>query len=138
MIIKLNDAKQPVSDPRHIYEMLKGFFKTVDAVDRDKEHFFVFHLDVRNKVKIMGLVSVGTLNMSLVHPREVFTRAIGRRTASIILAHNHPSEELEPSREDLIVTQRLLDAGRLLSIEVLDHVIYTSKGFHSFKEHGEL
>lgn len=121
-----------------MYELLKGFFKTVDAVDQDKEHFFVFHLDVRNKVKIMELISLGTLNMSPVHPREVFTRAIGKRAASIILAHNHPSGNIEPSAEDIMVTKRLVDAGKLLSIEVADHIIYTHNGFYSFREHDEL
>ena len=138
MIIKLRDAKQLVSAPRDIYEMLKEFFKTVDTVDRDKEHFFVIHLNTRNKVKVFELVSLGTINASLVHPREVYTRAVAIRSASIIIAHNHPSGDSEPSDKDREITKRLQEAGILIGIDLLDHLIYTQSGFYSFKEKGTL
>jgi len=90
---------------------------------------------VRNKIRIMDLVSVGTLTQSLVHPREVFTRVIAKRTSTIILAHNHPSGETSPSYEDISVTNRLCQAGKILAIDVIDHIIFTDKEFYSFKDH---
>jgi DNA repair protein RadC len=138
MIINIEDTKRNIDNPKQVYELLKQYFDSIDLVDRDKEHFFVIHLDTRNKVKMFELVSFGTINASLVHPREVFTRALALRTASIIIAHNHPSEDNEPSDKDIEITKRLKKAGILIGIEILDHLIYTSKGFHSFKEHGEL
>ena len=94
----------------------------------------VFFLDTQNREIKRELVSVGTLNASLIHPREVFEPAIKYLASHIILAHNHPSGSLEPSDEDLAVTKRLVDSGRLLGIEVLDHVIVTGGGHASFKE----
>ncbi len=138
MIITIQDSKRKIDNPKQVYELLKGYFRTIDRVDRDKEHFFVIHLDTRNKVKIFELVSIGTINASLVHPREVFTRAITLRTASIIIAHNHPSEDSEPSDMDIQITKRLSQAGTLIGIEILDHLIYTSKKFYSFKDNGTL
>ena len=135
MIIKLQDAKVSVAYPIHVFELLQAYFKTLDSVDHDKEHFFVFHLDVRNKIRIMDLVSVGTLTQSLVRPREVFTRVIAKRTSTIILAHNHPSGETSPSYEDISVTNRLCQAGKILAIDVIDHIIFTDKEFYSFKDH---
>ncbi|MCR4329607.1 MAG: DNA repair protein RadC [Candidatus Roizmanbacteria bacterium] len=135
MIIKLQDAKVSVASPKCVFELLKAYFKTLDDFDQDKEHFFVFHLDIRNKIKIMDLVSVGTLTQSLAHPREVFTRVIHKRTPAIILAHNHPSGETSPSYEDISITKRLCEAGKILSTDVIDHIIFTDKEFYSFKEH---
>lgn len=138
MIITIQDSKRKIDNPKQIYELLKGYFRTIDPIDRDKEHFFVIHLDTRNKVKMFELVSIGTINASLVHPREVFTRAIALRTVSIIIAHNHPSEDNEPSDIDIQTTKRLKEAGILIGIEILDHLIYTSKKFYSFKDKGVL
>ena len=135
MIIKLQDAKVSVAYPVHVFELLQVYFRTLDPIDKAKEHFFVFHLNVRNKIKIMDLVSVGTLTQSLAHPREVFTRVIAKRTPAIILAHNHPSGETSPSAEDIRITNQLCSAGKILAIEVLDHIIFTDKQFYSFKEH---
>ena len=91
-------------------------------------------LDTQNQEIKRELVSVGTLDTSLVHPREVFEPAIQHIASHIILAHNHPSGGLEPSEQDLVVTRRLAEAGRILGIEILDHVIVTTDGFCSFKE----
>jgi DNA repair protein RadC len=79
-------------------------------------------------------VSVGTLNANLVHPREVFKEAIQSLAAQIILAHNHPSGDPEPSEDDLEITKRLVEAGTILGIEVVDHIIITKTGFMSFKD----
>jgi DNA repair protein RadC len=91
MKIKVHDTLQIVTHPEAIYKILDGYFKSQDRIDQDKEHFFVIHLDIRNKVKALEVISIGILNASLVHPREVFVRAVTERSAAIILAHNHPS-----------------------------------------------
>jgi len=117
-----------ILSPREIWEQLR------DLRDNKKEHFVAFFLDTQNREIKRELISVGTLNASLIHPREVFEPAVKHLASHIIIAHNHPSGSLEPSEEDLSVTKRLIDAGRLLGIEVLDHVIVTGGGYMSFKE----
>jgi DNA repair protein RadC len=104
-----------------------------DIKDSKKEHFSVFYLDAQKRLIERQIISIGTLDTSLVHPREVFEPAIGFHSASIIIAHNHPSGELEPSNEDIEVTKRLKEAGELLGVELDDHVIISSKNFYSFK-----
>jgi len=89
----------------------------------DREHFVALHLDARNQVTALEIVSTGSLNASLVHPREVFKAAILNNAASVILAHNHPSGDTTPSREDIELTRRLVQAGDILGIDVFDHII---------------
>lgn len=91
-----------------------------------KEHFVALYLNARNQLIYKETISIGTLNASLVHPREVFKPAIEHLAASVILAHNHPSGEVEPSKADLELTRKLKEAGRLLDIEVIDHLIITN------------
>ncbi len=105
---------------------------------RQREHFLLLTLDGASRLIRKRVISIGTLNQSLVHPREVFAEAITDRAAGVIVAHNHPSGQCFPSREDRRVTERLREAGRLLGIEVLDHVILTREGWYSFSEEGEL
>lgn len=120
----------------------KDFFESPKAVAEylqkyigreKKEHFVMLYLDTRNKL-IVDKVSVGTLNASLVHPREVFKNAIQSNAAQVIVAHNHPSGDPEPSEDDLTITKRLVESGKILGIEVVDHIIITKGGFLSFKE----
>jgi len=106
--------------------------------DKAKEHFKLVLLNVRNSILDVSTISVGTVSASLVHPREVFKKAIAHGASSVVLAHNHPSGNPEPSEDDVKLTQRLAEAGRLLGIEVLDHIIVTTKDFVSFKERGLL
>jgi len=120
-----------LNSPQQVYEYLKKIFAKLDRIDRDKEHFYVIILTARNQVKLTELVSLGTANASLVHPREVFRRAIHLGAISIIVAHNHPSGDPEPSAADLEVTRRLTEAGKLIGIEVLDHVIVGKNTFYS-------
>ena len=91
-------------------------------------------LNARNQVICRENVSVGSLNASLVHPREVFVPAVGSSAASVILAHNHPSGDVTPSREDIELTRRMVQAGEIMGIEVLDHLIVGSERFLSMKE----
>ena len=100
-----------------------------------KEHFVMLYLDARNRLTVEE-VSVGTLNASLVHPREVFSQAIRSHAAQVIIAHNHPSGDPEPSPEDVALTRRLDDASKIIGIELIDHVIVTTDSFASMKEKG--
>lgn len=102
-----------------------------DIREHRKEHFVVFFLDARNQVTRRELVSMGTLNASIVHPREVFEPAIKYNAAQVIVAHNHPSGDTTPSTEDMEVTSRLQVAGNILGIELLDHVIVTKNSYKS-------
>lgn len=98
-----------------------------------KEHFLALYLDARNVLIRQEVISIGSLNANIVHPREVFRPAIASAAASVVLAHNHPSGDVSPSQEDLGLTGRMVDAGRLLGIEVLDHVIVSRSRFVSFR-----
>lgn len=99
-----------------------------------KEHFLLLLLDSKNCLIKIVSISVGTLNSSLVHPREVFKEAIQASAASIILAHNHPSGDIEPSKDDLVITKRIIEAGKILGISVLDHIIVARGKAFSFRE----
>ncbi|MDO8741836.1 MAG: DNA repair protein RadC [Candidatus Roizmanbacteria bacterium] len=126
----LNKNKNVViKSPKDIFPLLKE-----KIINFHKEYFLVASLDNRNKVINVDTVSVGTLNSSLIHPRETFETAIKNHAATIILCHNHPSGELKPSEDDLIVTQNLVKASKLLGINVSDHLIITKDGYFSFKE----
>ncbi len=105
-----------------------------DIKDRRKEYFVALFLNARNQVICREDVSVGSLNASLVHPREVFAPAVGSSAASVILAHNHPSGDVTPSREDIELTRRMVQAGEIMGIEILDHLIVGSERFLSMKE----
>ena len=98
-----------------------------------KENFVALYLDARNKLIYQETISIGSLNASIVHPREVFEPAIQYLAAQIILAHNHPSGDPEPSTEDLAITKRLVESGKILGIEITDHIILAKNGFISFK-----
>jgi DNA repair protein RadC len=104
----------------------------------DKEHFIAIYLNARNTVIGEETISVGSLNANIVHPREVFRPAIGHAAAAVVLAHNHPSGEVTPSQEDLNLTARLVEAGKLLGIEILDHLIVTEGRFLSLRSESYL
>ncbi len=118
-----------LTDPEKVYRLIKSKLK-----DHHKEHFYIIAVNSRNHS--IAEVSIGTLNASLVHPREAFSEAIKANAASVIFAHNHPSGDPEPSEDDLAITKRLVEAGKILGIEVLDHVIVTKDNFLSFKAKG--
>jgi len=100
----------------------------------DKEYFMILHLNTRNRIIKDEIVSIGTLNSFLIHPREVFKSAIKESANAIILVHNHPSGDIEPSEEDNKITEILFKAGDLLSIKVLDHVIIGHEKYYSYKD----
>ncbi len=111
----------------HFHERLRG---------RKQEVFLVVLLDNKNRIMKEFIVSTGSLTSSIVHPREVFNPAIKESAASVVFVHNHPSGDPEPSREDVQITHRLLEAGDIVGIKVLDHIIIGNESFVSFKDKG--
>lgn len=102
--------------------------------DKIKEEFYVVCLNTANKITKMELISVGNLNASVVHPREVFKVAIENNSANIILLHNHPSGNIEPSNEDITLTRKMVEAGKVMDIQVFDHIIIAGDKFTSMVE----
>ena len=103
-----------------------------------REHFAILLLDTKNHVMSFPDISIGSLNASIVHPREVFRSAISSSASSIVLVHNHPSGDPTPSREDIQITKRLVEAGKIIDIEILDHIIIGDNKYTSLKEQGML
>jgi len=120
---------QKIESPKDVFELLKN-----DLGDKKKEHFKILSLDSRNKLISIDDVSIGTINANLVHPREVFKTAIQHLAVSIVIVHNHPSGDPEPSEDDLEITKRITEAGKLIGIDILDHIIITKTKFFSFKD----
>ena len=120
--------KQEILSPSDVW----NFCADIRALQR--EHFVAFYLDTQNCLIERQTISIGTLNSSLVHPREVFEPALAFHAASIIIAHNHPSGELSPSREDREVTKRLVEAGKIIGIDVIDHIILSKSSYLSFQQ----
>lgn len=127
-----NESKSVIT-PEEAVDIIRN-----KIVDYNKEQFMVISFDTRQKVIGIDTSTNGTLTASLVHPRETFECAIKRHAASILAAHNHPSGNPEPSEEDIKITKRLTEAGKIIGIELLDHIIVTRSSFFSFKEKGML
>jgi DNA repair protein RadC len=121
--------KSKITGPNQVYQNFRFLFER-----EVKEKFIVFWLNSANRVMGYEEVSAGTLNSSVVHPREVFRGAIVSSCANIILAHNHPSGNTEPSNEDISITKRLVEVGKIIDIKVFDHLIFTDNGYLSFVE----
>ena len=121
-----------ITDAKDVYAELKSF------ANKAQEYFLTITLDGASHIINTRTVFIGTLNQSLVHPREVFADAIADRAAGIIIAHNHPSGTLEASRADISITQRLKEVSKLVGIELLDHVILSKHGYYSFSDEGLL
>ena len=125
-------SNKRITSAGEVYEVLKEFST------KKQEYFLSITLDGASHVINTRTVFIGTLNQSMVHPREVFADAIADRAAGIIIAHNHPSGTLEASRADIQITQRLKEVSKLVGIELLDHVILAKDGFYSFSDEGLL
>jgi DNA repair protein RadC len=131
-VLTTNVVQLPfIKTPQDIYDLLKASF-----LDLDREHFKVVHLNTKNQVLKVETTAIGILNSSPVHPREVFKEAIKMSSAGIILAHNHPSGDPSPSQDDLLLTSRLQNAGEILGIPILDHIIFGDNRYLSLKERG--
>jgi DNA repair protein RadC len=133
----LQNSKIEIKESQDVVRVFLDLLALEDTIDQEKEHFYVMHLDTRNRIKLVELVSLGTLTASLVHPRETFRRAVIAGSASILVAHNHPSGEVDPSDEDTKTTRKLFEAGQVLGITLLDHIIFAKGKFFSFKENKE-
>ena len=106
--------------------------------DRKQEHFLSISINGANEVMSVRVVSMGLVNKTPVHPREVFADMIAERASAVIVAHNHPSGDVKPSAEDIKITKQLKEAAAILGLNVLDHIIFSAKGYYSFAEHDEL
>ncbi|KMK77949.1 MULTISPECIES: RadC family protein [Bacillaceae] len=123
--------RRSIRSPQDAYDLFKSFLE-----DKDREHFIVVSLDTKNQPVSINICHIGSLNASIVSPREVMKSAILSSAASIMVAHNHPSGETTESREDVEVTKRLAEAGKLMGIELLDHIIIGDGKYNSLKEKG--
>ena len=121
-----------VNTPREVWGV------TADLRGETREHFVGLYLNARNRLLARTTVSIGSLNAALVHPREVFAPALEVRAASLIVVHNHPSGETDPSDDDVCITRRLADAGEILGVRLVDHVIVGWRGYTSLREAGHL
>jgi DNA repair protein RadC len=119
-----------VESPEDVYKLTK------EIEDARKEHLIALYLSTNNSLIKKELVSIGSLNVNLVHPREVFQPALANYAANVILVHNHPSGDTEPSEEDVKLTKRMIKAGKLMGVKVLDHVITGNGKYTSLKETG--
>lgn len=135
LMFRLHTTKKPevMHGPEDVYKYSASYFRGLS-----KEHFCIMLLNIKNGIIGMETISIGSLSASVVHPREVFEAACRKHAAAIILLHNHPSGDPSPSREDINVTQRLVKAGKIMDIPVLDHIIIGDNRFVSIKEKGML
>jgi len=128
--LKIQDETLPI-----IHSTKDVVAQAVYLRDKTREHLMTIYLNARNEmVWKKQSTFIGTLNASIVHPREIFAEALRQNAASIILVHNHPSGDPEPSQDDLEITKRLVEAGKIMGIDILDHIIITKSKVFSFKE----
>lgn len=125
--------RKTIRTPDDAYQILKGYFSNLP-----NEHFVALLLDTKNHVTALSPVSIGSLNASIVHPRELFQRAILGNCAAVILSHNHPSGDPTPSPEDVELSRKLYEAGKVLDIVVVDHLVIGDSCYVSLKEKGIL
>jgi DNA repair protein RadC len=124
-------GKTLVKTPEDVFNLVQGRLK-----GKKKEYFLAVLLDTRNQLIRVAEISIGSLDTSIVHPREVFKEAISASAASVIFVHNHPSEDIEASEDDVMLTKRLAEAGEIVGIDVLDHIIIGGKNHASLKRLG--
>ena len=129
LVREVPQDRPPCESPDDVCQLVKQ-----ELAKADRERCLSLMLDARNRVIGIEEVSVGSLNANILHPREIFKSAILANAAAIILAHNHPSGSMDPSDEDLTITKRIQEAGKILGIDVVDHVIVGADGVTSFKE----
>lgn len=127
-----------VPDRRKIKSPVEALPVVAHYADRKQEHFLTIALNGAHEVMGVYTVSVGLVNRTLVHPREVFAEPLMNRAAAIIAAHNHPSGNTDPSEEDDAITRRLKSAGEIIGIPLLDHVIFSARGYYSYLEEGRV
>ena len=119
-----------------VFEIMQKILLREDQIDRDKEHFWIIGLNLSNRILFIELVSMGSVKASIVEPINVFRVAVLKNAVKVILVHNHPSGETTPSKDDKDLTDRLIQVGKILAIEVIDHLVITLKSFLSFTDIG--
>ncbi len=122
---------EKIESPEIVFNILRN-----EIGNKMKESFYILSLTTRNNLISVDKVSTGTLSASLAHPREVFLPAIKNSASTVIIVHNHPSEDTQPSEDDLNITKRLKEAGKILGIDVVDHIIVSRTNYFSFKDKG--
>lgn len=127
------ELPKKVSSPDQVY---KAITMLTNAEEEAQEVFGILVLNIKNKIVAVHEISRGILNSSMAHPREVFKPAILHNAAAIVCFHNHPSGDPEPSKDDILITHRLVEAGKIMGIEVFDHIIVGDNGYVSLKERG--
>ena len=139
MNIKLKEEQKiKVSGPQDIYPIMQRILMRECKTDRDREHFWTISLDTASRILNIELVSMGTVNKTLVEPMEVLSIPLQKRAVKLILVHNHPSGQLIPSSDDKDLTDHLIQACRIMNIPVDDHLIITETSYYSFKDNGLL
>lgn len=124
-------SSDKITMPSQAVELAKNFLQ-----DRDREHCIAMFLDTRLKITAIHTIGIGTLESLPLHPREVFKAAILSNASGMIIAHNHPSGDPEPSKNDIDITKRLVEAGQILGINIIDHIIIGDESYTSFREKG--
>ncbi|KKG15937.1 DNA repair protein RadC [Methanosarcina sp. 2.H.T.1A.6] len=127
----IEEPKRKICSPKDVYTLMYPKMR-----EQKKEKFITLYLDTKNQILKEEVVSIGSLNASIVHPREVFKSALLESSASVIMVHNHPSGDPSPSREDIMVTEKLVEGGKLLGIDILDHIIIGDGRYVSLKDEG--
>ncbi len=130
------DVNNKITSPSDVVDMAKALFPELSY--QVEERFIAIFLDTKNKYLNAEVISIGSINSSIVHPREVFKRALLYNSASIVCIHNHPSGETAPSREDNMITDRLKEIGQLIGINFLDHIIIGEDSYYSYKAENKL
>jgi len=128
----ISERRLQIRSAKHIVDAIREKLDRESEIDRNKEHFWTIGVNNRNVIQYIDLVALGTLNSAPVHPREVYRLAVMKGVASIIVAHNHPGGDPEPSGEDKNITDRLKNAGDILGIKLLDHIVIGEDSFYSF------
>ncbi len=132
-LMRCREAKGKINTPEDVYAQALTLI-----TDYQKEHFVTLYLDTKNKILHKEVVSIGSLNANIVQPRDVFRPAVQRGATHIVVAHNHPSGDPSPSQEDIEITKKLVEGGKILGIDVLDHVVIGDSRHFSMKEKGYL
>lgn len=139
MNIKLKNLDNAqVNSPLEIYAIMQRILLRESKIERNREHLWVMSLDTMNQLLNIELVSLGTVKRTIVEPMEVLSVPLQKKAVKIVLIHNHPSGHVEPSPQDIDVTDRILQAARIMRIELIDHLIITEKKFYSFADTGLL
>lgn len=136
MKIKISEKikKRTTNNPKEVAKILQDVLKAEPRGEQMKEHFWGVYLNSRNNIIKVELISLGIIDANLVHPRETYAPALESRASSLVVSHNHPSGNPEPSEADITMTSRLKKAGEILGVELKDHIIITKEKFYSFKE----